>query len=289
MQVNWKSPENQSPILFAHKANWAGFKIIHRRIMPGEMPECTFGDHEVNVTLSGSIITEKQTVTGKRQVTCGAAGNICLTPAGQPIAASWGEEYEYLAIDLKPAFISQIALEANITPRFELLEIYKTEDPLIQHIGLALLAEANSEESAGRLYADSLAQTLVLHLIKNYSTAKYVQTNFNGGLSGYKLRRATEFINEHLEQDLSLAEIAEVADLSQFHFARAFRRTTGLTPQQYLMQRRVERAKQLLATGDLPLVEISMRSGFKNQSHFTTLFRKFTALTPKAWRELKHA
>jgi AraC family transcriptional regulator len=98
-----------------------------------------------------------------------------------------------------------------------------------------------------------------------------------------------EFINENLDEDLSLAEIAAVADLSQYHFARAFRKTTGLTPQQYLMRQRIERAKELLAKDDLPLVEVSLRAGFKNQSHFTTLFRKFTKLTPKTWRELKLA
>jgi len=88
---------------------------------------------------------------------------------------------------------------------------------------------------------------------------------------------------------LSLAEIAAASDLSQFHFARAFRKSTGLTPQQYLMQQRIERAKELLAKNDLPIVEISLQTGFKNQSHFTTLFRKYTKFTPKLWRELKLA
>jgi AraC family transcriptional regulator len=152
-----------------------------------------------------------------------------------------------------------------------------------------LLAEARSETPAGKLYVDSLIQTLTLHLLKNYSTAAPAPENPQGGLSGYKLRRVQEFIDAHLEQDLSLAEIARVSDLSQYHFARAFRKSTGLTPQQYLMQQRIERAKQLLAKEDLPIVEISLRTGFKNQSHFTTLFRKFTKFTPKNWRELKLA
>ncbi len=103
------------------------------------------------------------------------------------------------------------------------------------------------------------------------------------------MRRAKEFIVENLEEDLSLAEIAAAANLSQYHFARAFRKSTGFTPQQYLMQQRIERAKQLLAKNDLPIVEISLLTGFKNQSHFTTLFRKFTKLTPRTWRELKLA
>jgi len=128
-----------------------------------------------------------------------------------------------------------------------------------------------------------------LHLLKNYSTANLKQENTHGGLSGYRLRRVKEFINANLEEDLSLAEIAAASDLSQYHFARAFRTSTGLTPQQYLMRQRVERAKELLANDNLPIVEISLRTGFKNQSHFTTLFRKFTKLTPKTWRELKLA
>jgi AraC family transcriptional regulator len=109
-----------------------------------------------------------------------------------------------------------------------------------------------------------------------------------GGLPGFKLRRAKEFINEHLEEDLTLQQVAKAVGFSQFHFARAFRRSTGLTPQQYLVQQRINRAKELLIKGDLPLVEVSFQAGFKNQSHFTTVFRKFTAFTPKAFREAKH-
>ena len=100
--------------------------------------------------------------------------------------------------------------------------------------------------------------------------------------------RATGRNPRYLRQ-VDLSEIAAVADLSQFHFARAFRKSTGQTPQQYLMQQRIERAKQLLSKDDLPIVEISLRTGFKNQSHFTTLFRKFTKHTPKLWREMKLA
>ena len=189
----------------------------------------------------------------------------------------------------KEGMALQTAVENRFSSNFEFEEVYKNQDALIQQIGLTLLEEAHTESPSGRLYADSLIQTLTLHLLKNYTSANSVQETLHGGLSGYKLRRVKEFIDANLEEDLSLAEIAEVADLSQFHFARSFRKTTGQTPQQYLMEQRIERAKQLLSTDDLPLVEVSLRTGFKNQSHFTTLFRKFTNLTPKLWRELKLA
>jgi AraC family transcriptional regulator len=245
--------------------------------------------HEINISISGNLITERISASGKLLRKNCEPGSICITPAKQLIGASWEKPLDNMGFFLEPEFVNKIALENRFNPQFEFAEIYKDKDPLVEHIGVALLAESESESSAGRLYADSLIQTLTLHLLKNYSNASYIQENLNGGLSGYKLRRVQEFINANLEEDLSLAEIAEVADLSQYHFARAFRKSTNLTPQQYLMQQRIERAKQLLATDDLPIVEISLRTGFKNQSHFTTLFRKFTKFTPKLWREMKLA
>ena len=289
VEVTWTTKAGTPPIIFGRKAQWSGIEILHRRLLSGELTEPGADVHEVNITLAGNLLIEKHTANGNTEITRGTKGNICLTTAGQSLKASWDDRLECLTINLKPSFIEQVALENRFTSRFELIDVYKRRDPLIHQIGLALIDEMNAATPAGRLYAESLSQTLVFHLLKNYSTANFAPENLSGGLSGYRLRRVKEFINENLEQDLNLAEIAETAGLSQFHFARAFRRTTGLTPQQYLMRQRIERAKELLAKDDLPIVEISLRTGFKNQSHFTTLFRKFTKLTPKLWRELKLA
>ena len=205
------------------------------------------------------------------------------------MGAFWDETLDNLGINFEPEFVVQTAIENRFSANFEFTDSYKESDPLILQIALILLEEAKTNSPAGRLYADSLIQTMTLHLLKNYTNASAVQENTHGGLSGYKLRRVTEFIVENLEEDLSLAAIAAIADLSQFHFARAFRISTGKTPQQFLMRQRIERAKELLAKNDLPIIEISLQTGFKNQSHFTTLFRKYTQYTPKLWRELKLA
>jgi AraC family transcriptional regulator len=183
-----------------------------------------------------------------------------------------------------------MALEMNLSPKIEMLETVSAKrDLLVQQLGLAFLEEAEKKESASRLYSESIAHTLMFHLIKNYTTADFQGKTFTGGLSGNKLRRVTDFINDNLEQDLTLTEIAQVANLSHFHFARAFRKTMGITPQQYITNRRIEKAKELLAKSNLPIVEVGFQTGFKNQSHFTTLFRKFTSLTPKIWREVKQS
>lgn len=284
MQIEWKS-EKVSPYLFKQVGEWLGVRIHRVRVLPGRMLEHTNAFHEVNVAISGSLTTEKISATGRHIATKGNSGNLCITPAGQPIGASWSKPLDNMGITLDPDFIERAAVENGFAAGFEFAELYKQSDPLIEHLGLTLLAEADSATPSGRLYADSLIQTLTLHLLTNYGTSRALVRSVSGGLSGYKLRRAKEFIEEHLEDDLSLAEISAAAGLSQFHFARAFRRSTGSTPQQYVTQRRIERAKELLAKNDLPIVEVSLRTGFKNQSHFTSLFRKFTSLTPKMWRE----
>jgi AraC family transcriptional regulator len=289
MHIEWTPSTNQSPYLFRQAAEWDGIRVHRAKVLPGRMLEHTANCHEINISISGYLTTEKISSTGKHVRTKGGAGNLCLTPFGQTVGAYWKKPLDNMGILLAPDFVRNVALENRFSADFEFHEIYKDKDPLIEHIGFALLEESRAETPAGKLYTDSLIQTLTLHLLKNYSNAATIQENLHGGLSGYKLRRVREFIDANLEEDLSLAELAEVADLSQFHFARAFRKSIGQTPQQYLMQQRIERAKQLLSKDDLPIVEISLRTGFKNQSHFTTLFRKFTKSTPKLWREMKLA
>lgn len=289
MEIVWKSHESKSPYLFRRIGAWNGIKIHRAKVLPGRMLEHAALQHEVNISISGKLTTEKCSSSGKRVITKGSSGNLCITPAGQQIGASWEKPLDNLGLLFEPEFVAKTAIENRFSSNFEFREIYQAKDALIQQIGLALIAESSAETPSGKLYADSLIQTLTLHLLKNYTSAASVSENLNGGLSGYKLKRVKEFISANLEEDLSLSELAEVADLSQFHFARAFRKSTGQTPQHFLMEQRIERAKELLAKADLPLVEISLRTGFKNQSHFTTLFRKFTNLTPKIWRELKLA
>lgn len=285
MQIEWKSKIG-SPYLFKQAGEWPGVRIHRARVLAGRMLEHTNSFHEVNIALNGTLVTEKLSGEGKRVITRGGSGNLCIAPAGQPVSAHWDQPLDNMGFAFDPQFVERTASENYFSPGFEFREVYRTQDALIQNIGLTLLAEAGSESPSGKLFADSLVQTLTLHLLANYSTARTARAK-NGGLSGYRLRRVKEFIDARLGDDLSLSEIAAVADLSQYHFAREFRKTTGLTPQQYVMQQRIERAKHLLANADLPIVEVSLRSGFKNQSHFTTLFRKVTSLTPRSWRELK--
>jgi AraC family transcriptional regulator len=276
-----------SAVLSCHAAEWGGLRLGHWRLSAGETAERVSAWHGINIPLLGRFTTVKQGPVGSNSRCYGDEGTICIVPAGQPVTTRWRAESECVSLFLDPALVDCAAGGGTAAARVEVVETHGAADGLLREIGLALLAESESDLPLGRLYAEALARTLALHLVRRYSVFQLSPALVRGGLSGSRLRRATEFVNEYLERDLSLADIAGAAGLSQFHFARAFKQTTGLTPHKYLTERRVERAKRLLAGGGLPLVEVASRSGFKNQSHFTTLFRSHTGLTPKAWRETK--
>jgi AraC family transcriptional regulator len=100
------------------------------------------------------------------------------------------------------------------------------------------------------------------------------------------LREAIAYINDHLDRNLSLAELAALVQMSPYYFASLFKQSTGLAPHQYITKCRIERAKQLLKKRELTIMEICQQVGFQSQSHFTRVFRKHTATTPKAYRQL---
>jgi AraC-like DNA-binding protein len=105
-----------------------------------------------------------------------------------------------------------------------------------------------------------------------------------GPLPWSRLRRVLQYIQEHLDQDLPLAQLAAVVYMSPYHFARLFRRTTGMPPHRFVVRKRIEHASTLLATPDLAITRISCAVGFRTPSHFTTVFRRITGLTPSAYR-----
>jgi AraC-like DNA-binding protein len=158
-------------------------------------------------------------------------------------------------------------------------------DPLHRHIALALQAEREAEGGAGHLYAQSLADALVVHFLRRYAAAQSSLREVTGGLTPFKLRRTLAYIQEHLEHELSLATLAAVTQTSPSHFARLFKQATGRTPHQYVLWCRMEQAKRLLVETDVPLIEIAYQVGCTDQSHFTALFRQHVATTPKAYRD----
>lgn len=273
-----------SPVVLRRKAAWDGIKLEHYRFREGGLPEHANAEHLVTFSLGEACHGEIRTASGFR-ARGEAPGSVCVIPSGQPYSAQFEGDSEHLAIYLEPSLVLRAADESHAPRRaVEVIEGCSPDDPVVKSVGMALLAELESEGLSGRLYAESLANVLAIHLLRHYTAAGDGARRFTGGLSGRRLRRVLALIGEKYETDLSLPELAHVAEMSTFHFAREFKRTTGTTPHQYLIKFRVERAKALLTESEMPLVEVSSRAGFSHQSHFTRLFRKLTGTTPQSYR-----
>jgi AraC family transcriptional regulator len=276
--------QHAAPDVFTKFLSWRGVRVGHARLLPGEGTNKQLNRHHIFIPLAGSFEASMVMVSGHIAHASRTVGQASIVPAGQQYSAFWKDELEDIAIHLDPDFVAHQARELVQTDRIDLIRYCEVSDPLVHQIGRSLAAEVDAGAPAGSIYAESLVNTLVAHLLRHYSTAGERFQHYLGGLPKHKLRRVTEFIEENLERDLTLAEIAEIAELSPFHFARSFKQATGSTPIHFLTQRRIDLAKRLLVESELPIVEIGLRAGFKTQSHFTTLFRKVTAMTPKTYR-----
>lgn len=218
-------------------------------------------------------------------------GDSIFVPAGYP--SSWRcptreinrPKKQQLHIWLKPELIKQAAEASNIdVDRLDLVNCFGRQDSQLHHIAMLLLGELQTDSIMGQLYVESLTQVLVIHLLRHYSTFTQPITCENRSLTHTRLQQAIEYIHAHLDQELSLAEIAGAVNISPTYFANLFKRATGISPHQYVVQQRVERAKLLLSKTDLTIADIALQVGFSNQSHLTRHFKRLIGVTPKQVR-----
>jgi AraC family transcriptional regulator len=149
---------------------------------------------------------------------------------------------------------------------------------------MLLLAEMRSDGMMGRLYIESLTQSLTIHLLRHYSEVAQIITLENRSLTHTQLQQAINYIHTHLDRDLSLAELAGIINISPTYFASLFKQAMGISPHQYVIQQRVEKAKLMLSRTDLAIADIALQVGFSSQSHLTQHFKRLTGMTPKQIR-----
>ena len=136
----------------------------------------------------------------------------------------------------------------------------------------------------GQLLIDSLKTALTVHLLRHYCTTVPRLSSYTDGRSSANLAIVTDYIQSHLHQDLTLLELSAIAQISPYHFLRLFKKSLGVTPHQYILQRRIDRAKELLQFTDRSISDIAIQVGFCDQSHLTRWFKRSLGITPKQFR-----
>jgi AraC family transcriptional regulator len=224
---------------------------------------------------------------GIRRVVPPPAGSILFVPAGSPARFRWSSHSDSLHVFLEPGLVARVAAE-----EFDLDPAHVSLPPLdglvLPPLRAAMLAvndELTAEVPGGRLATESLANLMAVHLIRHAVAPRCTARGPAGTLPREKLRAVVEYIEEHLDADLTLEQIAAVAHLSPYHFARQFKVATGLPPHQYVIARRIERAQQLLHDGALSLAEVAVSVGFSDQSQLTQSFKRLVGVTPGQFRK----
>ena len=187
-------------------------------------------------------------------------------------------------LDLDQATFGQRIQEAVHGGSVELKPHFNLSDPQLVSLCRLLQADLEAGCPTGPLYGELVSAALAIQLTRRCSVNAAEVPSSRGGLSPGRLRRVFEYIEANLDVNVRLDTLAREVGVSAFHFSRLFRQSTGSSPHQYLLRRRLDRAKTLLRQPDVSLAEVSASTGFADQSHFTKVFRQFTGVTPSEYR-----
>ncbi|MEM7064171.1 MAG: AraC family transcriptional regulator [Cyanobacteria bacterium P01_B01_bin.77] len=253
---------------------------------PAGEGSCHFEDeHTLFISLAPRPIHYLQAQDGKTHTGLYRQGDISITPANTPLFVRWEGDEHCLQIQLSDRFVKSVAQETleQDCDRIHLIPEFQTRTPQLESISMMLLNE-RQQETTSRLYIDSLANILAVNLLRQHATTKARLPVYEGGLPQRQLLHVLDYIDAHLAEDIKLADLARLLDMSQFHFSRLFKQSLGVSPYQYLLQQRVERAKRLLKQTDRLITNIALDCGFNSHSHLSKQFRQLTGMTPKAYR-----
>jgi AraC family transcriptional regulator len=268
-------------ILWSSSASWNGVIAEAYEFGLTELAEFQVVNHNVVLHLSNPALIELM-VDGRLDDRTRIPGDLGLFPAGTVCQANSRNRHQVLVVSLSQQVMNHSGPEEIDVPASRMHPLSYVVDPQIEHICRAIKAEAESGFLSGSLYGESLGLALASRFLGQYPRPG--DALHRGGLTPRKLRRVVEFIDAELDSPLRMSALAEIAGLSQFRFAHNFKLQTGMSPHQFVMHARLERAKRLLRETDLPVIEIALAVGLQSSSQFNALFRRELGTTPRSFR-----
>ena len=273
-----------TPLLSSVDLPWQGIRVEQIHMDAGALP-AQYRQHHLLIIYQVPLpYVVRHQNGGRVSEWIYQTGDLGLYPGGEcDTNLSWTtpSNNHYLTVD--DDFLQRLVGQEPTLSRFTLSERLKFHDPLLSQLGQQLVAATGNDHTLGRLYAESLTNALCCQLLEHHAT--YPQKRrYQPRLPASVLARIDAYLEAHPESPVTLAELADLANLSAFHFARLFIQSVGIPPYQYVLQRKIQRAKYLLRQDGAPISAISDALGFSSLSSFVTAFRRAVGCTPQQFQ-----
>lgn len=258
------------------------FSLAHGHFPPVEGWTGQLADHHISLYLGVPLLLHSQE-DGKKWSGELHHNDICIAPRGLTYSVTWPNPAEFLSLVRCSALFEKAAEELDARP-VELITTRQIPDPQIKVLMRCLWEDQEAGSPTGRLYGDLLGLALAIRVIQRYTAFPCKPRTYLRGLSATALRRVSDYIESHLETPIRLSELAAQAGISPHYFCQLFKQSTGRSPHQHVVHRRIVRSKALLSDRRLSLAEIAYRTGFSSQAHFTGTFQKLVGVSPGKYR-----
>lgn len=278
--------EQSQARIHVHQRTHSGFGVQLRSDTAGilEVPEMESALVSVHIGRAAKMSCRR---AGTSHTGHAVHGDIDIIPVGVPSLWQMHDEHDRAVLMvLSQDLLHQVAEESGHSARdVELRNRFMTRDRQLENIAWAMKSELEMGSPSGELYLEGLALSAASRLVAGHSSVSIEEQRY-GGLDGRRLRRTLEFIEANLSEDLSLARLAMAAEMSVSHFRAGFRESAGVSVHQYVIERRLERAKSLLMREGSSIAEIALAAGFTHQSHLARHLHRATGFSPLQMRRI---
>lgn len=281
--VQWYSSSHLQKLTSSDSLGWTNVELdLAEHGAVSELQYVPYDDHDVISFIMAGTVRGQARSGGVLRQHVSSAGMMFIIPHHTEFGSTWDAPWTNGALRINPRMMSEAAaaVQRGDPDRVEIVPTFFFNNPLLFQLGIQLCTEMQHANPLGPLYAEALTNRLTLLMLRHYSTRPAVKKLPTSRLTSAQLNIVDAYIHAHLEEKITLADLAACLHLSVPHFERMFRTTTRIPPYRYVLEIRLEQARSLLEKTRLPVAEIALQCGFSTQSHFTAHFSRYFGVSP---------